>query len=102
MTSETFGAREFDQQVKTHRFPALSPVRCSHDHFGSFGTAIYGVNTPELQMADNDYATALLIEKIARSPYANSTLISSSKMTRRTEPITSAPTGARLSWLAFM
>jgi len=33
------------------------------------------VNTPELQMADNDYATALLIEKIAHSPYANSTLI---------------------------
>jgi len=25
--------------------------------------------------ADNDYATALLIEKIAHSPYANSTLI---------------------------
>jgi Phosphoesterase family len=56
-------------------FPALSFVRFSHDHFGSFGTAIYGVNTPELQMADNDYATALLVEKIAHSPYANSTLI---------------------------
>jgi hypothetical protein len=55
--------------------PALSLVRFSHDHFGSFGTAIYGVNTPELQMADNDYATALLVDKIAHSPYAGSTLI---------------------------
>ena len=33
------------------------------------------VKTPELQMAENDYATALFIEKIANSPYANSTLI---------------------------
>jgi hypothetical protein len=36
---------------------------------------VWPVKTPELQMADNDYATALLIEKIANSPYANSTLI---------------------------
>ena len=68
-------AREFKKQVQTNTFPALSLVRFSHDHFGSFGAAIYGVNTPELQMADNDYATALLIDKIAHSPYADSTLI---------------------------
>jgi len=68
-------AREFDNQVTSHTFPALSLVRFSHDHFGSFGTAIYGVNTPELQMADNDYATGLLVDKIAHSPYAHSTLI---------------------------
>lgn len=68
-------AREFDTQVSKNTFPALSFVRFSHDHFGSFGSAIYGVNTPELQMADNDYATALLVDKIAHSPYANSTLI---------------------------
>jgi DNA-binding beta-propeller fold protein YncE len=67
--------REFNKQVKTNTFPALSLVRFSHDHFGSFAQAIYGVNTPELQMADNDYATALLIDKIAHSPYANNTLI---------------------------
>ncbi len=68
-------SREFKKQVKANTFPALSLVRFSHDHFGSFGTAIYGVNTPELQMADNDYAVALLVDKIAHSPYANSTLI---------------------------
>jgi DNA-binding beta-propeller fold protein YncE len=67
--------REFDKQVKTSNMPALSLVRFSHDHFGSFGTAIDGVNTPELQMADNDYAVALLVDKIAHSPFANSTLI---------------------------
>lgn len=50
-------------------------VRFSHDHFGNFGTAIYRVNTPELQMADNDYATALLIDKINHSPSADRTLI---------------------------
>src|SRR5215475_3128855 len=68
-------SREFQQQVKTHSFPALSLVRFSHDHFGSFGAAIYGVNTPELQAADNDYAVGLLIDQIAHSPYANSTLV---------------------------
>jgi DNA-binding beta-propeller fold protein YncE len=68
-------AREFQQQIGSHTFPALSLVRFSHDHFGSFGAAINGVNTPELQAADNDYAVGLLIDRIAHSPYANSTLI---------------------------
>ena len=68
-------AREFQQQVKTHSFPALSLVRFSHDHFGSFGAAIYGVNTPELQAADNDYAVGLLVDQIAHSPYADNTLV---------------------------
>jgi len=68
-------AREFNSQVATHSFPSLSLVRFSHDHFGSFGSAIYGVNTPELQAADNDYAVGLLVGKIAHSPYANSTLV---------------------------
>ncbi|HYL13362.1 MAG TPA: hypothetical protein VEV41_10005 [Terriglobales bacterium] len=67
--------REFNQQVASHSFPALELVRFSHDHFGNFGTAVYGVNTPELQAADNDYAVGLLVDKIAHSPYADSTLI---------------------------
>jgi hypothetical protein len=68
-------AREFGNQVATKSFPALSLVRLSHDHFGSFGSAINGVNTPELQAADNDYAVGLLVDKIAHSPYADSTLV---------------------------
>ena len=67
--------REFNQQVASHSFPALELVRFSHDHFGDFGTAVYGVNTPELQAADNDYAVGLLVDKIAHSSYADSTLI---------------------------
>jgi hypothetical protein len=46
-----------------------------HDHTGSYDTAIEGVNTPETQVADNDYAVGLLIQKIANSVYANNTLI---------------------------
>jgi YVTN family beta-propeller protein len=55
--------------------PSLSLVRLMHDHTGNFGTAIDGVNTPELMQADNDYAVGLLVEKIANSRYANDTLI---------------------------
>jgi DNA-binding beta-propeller fold protein YncE len=46
-----------------------------HDHTGDFGDAILGVNTPELQVADNDYAVGLLAEKIAHSRYKKDTLI---------------------------
>ena len=46
-----------------------------HDHTGNFTTALSGVNSPELQVADNDYAVGLVIDKIAHSPYANNTLI---------------------------
>jgi len=50
-------------------------VRFCHDHFGDFGTALYGLNTPALQIADNDYAIGLLAEKIAASRYKDDTLI---------------------------
>lgn len=67
--------REFDQYVANGNLPNLSFVRLAHDHFGSFGTALYGINTPGLQMADNDYALGLLVQKIGNSPYRDSTLI---------------------------
>ena len=67
--------REFDEYVKNGNLPNLSLVRLPHDHFGSFSTAMDGVNTVETQMADNDYALGLLVEKVAKSPYANDTLI---------------------------
>ena len=66
---------EFNGYVKHNNLPALSMVRLMHDHMGSFGSAILGVNTPEIQQADNDYSVAKLIEKVANSPYASSTLI---------------------------
>ena len=46
-----------------------------HDHFGNFTTAIDGVNTPELQIADNDYAVGSVIQAVANSPYKSNTLI---------------------------
>jgi Phosphoesterase family len=67
--------REFDKQVKTNKFPNLTLLRMNHDHFGSFGSASFGVSTPELQIADDDYSVALVAEKIAHSPYAGNTLI---------------------------
>src|SRR5271157_45810 len=67
--------REFNQQVATNTFPNLTLLRFDHDHFGNFGTASFGVNTPELQMADDDYAVGLTVDKIAHSPYAGNTLI---------------------------
>lgn len=67
--------REFDQYVANGNLPNLSMVRFPHDHFGNFSTAKFGVNTVETQMADNDYAMGLLIDKIAHSPYKNNTLV---------------------------
>jgi hypothetical protein len=67
--------REFDANYKNGGLPNLSLVRLMHDHTGNFGTAIDLVNTPELMQADNDYAVALLVAKIANSIYAKDTLI---------------------------
>jgi len=67
--------REFTQQVQNNTFPNLTLLRIMHDHFGNFSTASFGVNTPELQIADNDYAVGLVAQTIAHSPYANNTLI---------------------------
>ena len=67
--------REFDTNYATGGLPNLTLVRFMHDHTGSFGTAIDGVNTPDLDVADNDYAVGLLVQKIANSIYANNTLI---------------------------
>ena len=67
--------REFDQFVADGNLPNLSLVRFSHDHMGSFGTALGGVNTPETQQADDDLAVGRLAEAVAQSPYAGDTLI---------------------------
>jgi hypothetical protein len=67
--------REFRDFVAHGNLPALSLVRFAQDHTGSFKDALDGVNTPELQVAANDYAIAKLIEAVARSPYAKDTLV---------------------------
>lgn len=67
--------REFDGGGSPASFPALTLLRLAHDHTGSFGSAILGVNTPELQVADNDYAVGLVAQTIAHSAYKDNTLI---------------------------
>ena len=68
-------AREFDAYAKNGNLPRFETVRFMHDHTGDFATAIDGVDTPETQVADNDYAVGLLIQKIAQSRYAKDTLV---------------------------
>jgi DNA-binding beta-propeller fold protein YncE len=67
--------REFDEFSKKGNLPSLELVRLMHDHMGNFKEAIDGVNTPELQQADNDYATARLVDKVAHSRFKSNTLI---------------------------
>lgn len=70
--------REFDNFSASGTLPNLELVALPHDHFGDTGPgggAIDGVDTIETQMADNDYALALLVQKVAQSQYKNNTLI---------------------------
>ena len=67
--------REFNQYEAAGTLPNLTLLRIMHDHMGNFGTALNGVNTPELQQADNDYAVGSVVQAVANSKDANSTLI---------------------------
>jgi len=67
--------REFAGFVTGGNLPALSLVRMMGDHTGTYKTAIDGINTPEMQVADNDYAVGRLVQAVANSPYAANTLI---------------------------
>jgi DNA-binding beta-propeller fold protein YncE len=67
--------REFDRNYANGGLPNLTLMRLPHDHTGNYSTAILGVNTPELDEADNDYAVGLVVEKIANSRYKDDTLV---------------------------
>ncbi len=67
--------REFAGFVTDGKLPALSLVRFMHDHTGAFSSAIDGVNTPQTQVADNDYAVGKLLQALANSPYKSDTLV---------------------------
>jgi YVTN family beta-propeller protein len=68
--------REFHQYEKDGKLPNLEFVRVMEDHTGSFGKAIDGVNTPEIQTADNDYAVGRIVEAISHSPrYKDNSLV---------------------------
>jgi YVTN family beta-propeller protein len=67
--------REFQQFVTNKNLPQLTFLRYMHDHMGSFSTAVGGINYPEAQQADDDYAVGLTLQALARSPYAKDTLV---------------------------
>jgi len=67
--------REFSGYEKDGKFPALSLLYLPGDHMGDFKNALQGVNTPELQQADNDYAVGKVIQTVAASRYRKDTLI---------------------------
>jgi DNA-binding beta-propeller fold protein YncE len=67
--------REFAGLVREGNLPAFELVRFGVDHTGGFNIALDNVNTPERQVADNDYAVGLLVDRVAHSAYKNSTLI---------------------------
>jgi YVTN family beta-propeller protein len=60
--------QEWLRDLGENGLPNLSLIRLSHDHFGSFQTAIAGLNTAPAQMADNDYAVGQLIETLSKRP----------------------------------
>jgi len=68
-------AHDFDTQCASGGFPNLTLIRLPHNHMGNFSTALAKVDTADLQVADNDYATASIVDKIAHSIYAKDTLI---------------------------
>ncbi|MBV9998447.1 MAG: beta-propeller fold lactonase family protein [Verrucomicrobia bacterium] len=67
--------REFAAFDQNGNLPQLSFVRLMEDHMGNFNRALDMVNTPEKQQADNDYAVARLVDRVAHSSYKNDTLI---------------------------
>jgi DNA-binding beta-propeller fold protein YncE len=67
--------RDWLPRVAAGQTPRLTLLRIDHDHFGDFDEAIDGVNTPDRQMADNDYALGRIVEAVAHSPAAADTLI---------------------------
>jgi YVTN family beta-propeller protein len=69
--------REFANFVTNNSLPNLELVRLPHDHTGSYGAsdALANLGTPLLEIADNDAAVGALVQAVAGSPYATSTLI---------------------------
>lgn len=67
--------REFALAETSGNLPSLSLVRLMHDHFGDFKSALDRLDVPERQIADNDYALGLLVQRVAHSRFAKDTLI---------------------------
>jgi len=73
--ADTYLENEWARDLAVNGLPSLTLLRLPHDHFGSTSTAIAGLNTPTLQMSDNDYAIGKVIDAISHSPYWKNTAI---------------------------
>jgi YVTN family beta-propeller protein len=67
--------RELAGYVASGELPALTLVRLPHDHLGAFAEAIDGVDTPDTQMADHDWAVGRLVEALSRTRFWESTVV---------------------------
>ena len=67
--------REFNDFIKNDDMPNLMVMTIPHDHTGSFKTAIEGLGTPQLELADHDYAIGQLVEAVSHSKFWSSTAI---------------------------
>lgn len=67
--------REYTNFEKYGGMPNLMVMTIPHDHTGSFGSALEGLGTPQLELADHDYAIGQLVETVSHSRYWASTAI---------------------------
>jgi DNA-binding beta-propeller fold protein YncE len=65
--ADTYLVNEWQRDMSINGLPNLTLLRLPHDHNGSFGTAIAGLGTPELQISDNDYAIGRVVDIISHS-----------------------------------
>ncbi|MGB7846324.1 MAG: alkaline phosphatase family protein [Candidatus Acidiferrum sp.] len=73
--ADTYLYNEWLRDMTVNGLPNLTLLRLPHDHFGNESTAIAGLNTPSLQIADNDYAIGKVVDFISHSPYWHNTAI---------------------------
>jgi len=73
--SDIYLFNEWLRDLQQNGLPALTLLRLAHDHFGSSSNAILGINTPSLQISDNDYAIGKVVETISHSPAWKDTAI---------------------------
>jgi DNA-binding beta-propeller fold protein YncE len=72
---DIFRIEEWTREFNSGIFPALETMTIPHDHTGSFGSAIEGLNTPQLELADHDYAIGQLVQAVSHSKFWASTAI---------------------------
>ncbi len=67
--------REYAGFIARGDMPNLMTMTIPHDHTGSYGSALEGLNTPALELSDHDYAIGQLVEAVSHGPYWASTAI---------------------------